>query len=93
MNLNIGEHWEEYLKHHVETGRYNSASEIIRESLRLHEEQQKLLEIRRQDLADDINAGIASLERGEGTDGPEFMKNLRRINRERGQGRGHQAGL
>lgn len=87
MNLNIGEHWEAYLKRLVETGRYNSASEIIRESLRLHEEDQRLLEIRRQELAKDINAGIASLERGEGVDGLEFMENLLRTNRGRSRRR------
>jgi antitoxin ParD1/3/4 len=85
MNLNLGEHWEAYVRQHVETGRYNSASEIIRESLRLHEEAQSLLENRRQALAHDINKAIASFENGETVDGPAFMKGLRQINADRQQ--------
>jgi antitoxin ParD1/3/4 len=83
MNLNLGEHWEAYVRRHVETGRYNSASEIVRESLRLHEEAQNVLEMRRKDLSDAINKGLTAYDNGDSVDGPTFMQELRQINANR----------
>jgi len=35
MNVSIGERWEEFVANIVAQGRYGSASEVVREGLRL----------------------------------------------------------
>jgi len=59
MNVSIGEHWEKFIEQQVNSGRYASASEVVREGLRLVE-QHKEYEIRRQELRDMLNASIES---------------------------------
>ena len=57
MNVSIGDRWETYIEALLKDGRYASASEIVREGLRLVEEREQKL----QALRDTINA---SIERG-----------------------------
>lgn len=57
MNVSIGKRWEAFVDAAVESGRYGSASEVIREGLRLVEEREAKL----QALRDTLNA---SIERG-----------------------------
>jgi antitoxin ParD1/3/4 len=47
MNVSLGERWESFVATAVEEGRYGSASEVVREGLRLVEEREaKLLALR-----------------------------------------------
>jgi antitoxin ParD1/3/4 len=62
MNVSIGERWEGFVESIVKSGRYNSASEVVREGLRLVEER----EARLRALCETLNASIA--EGGPGTD-------------------------
>jgi antitoxin ParD1/3/4 len=55
MNVSIGERWEDYVAALLKTGRYGSASEIIREGLRLVEER----EVKLAALRETIEAAIA----------------------------------
>ena len=58
MNVSIGERWEGFVETVVKSGRYASASEVVREGLRLVEEREaKLLALR-----DMLNASIAQGE-------------------------------
>lgn len=57
MNVSIGTRWEGFVEAIVKTGRYGSASEVVREGLRLVEEREAKL----QALRDTLNA---SIERG-----------------------------
>ena len=57
MNVSIGKRWEGFVDSVLKTGRYGSASEVVREGLRLVEER----EARLQSLRDTLNA---SIERG-----------------------------
>ena len=42
-SISLGEHWEQFIKSEVNTGRYGSACEVIRDALRhLESQQQKL---------------------------------------------------
>ncbi len=45
MNVSLTPQLEELVRHKVETGLYNSASEVVREALRLLEERDRLKEI------------------------------------------------
>ena len=53
MNVSIGEHWEKFVETAVREGRYGSASEVVREGLRLVEEREAKLKV----LREEINAG------------------------------------
>lgn len=56
MNVSIGERWQGFVDNVVKTGRYGSASEVVREGLRLVEEREAKL----QALRDTLNASIAA---------------------------------
>ena len=54
MNVSVGERWETFVESVVKTGRYGSASEGVREGLRLVEEREAKLNA----LRDHLNAAI-----------------------------------
>jgi antitoxin ParD1/3/4 len=55
VNVSIGARWEEFVSSIVAAGRYGSASEVVREGLRLVEEREAKL----QALRETIEASIA----------------------------------
>ncbi|MEO1642488.1 MAG: type II toxin-antitoxin system ParD family antitoxin [Pseudomonadota bacterium] len=61
-SLSLSPHFEAYIKKQVESGRYASASEVIRDALREHEARQEKLEKLRAHLKE----GSDQIERGEG---------------------------
>jgi antitoxin ParD1/3/4 len=54
----IGEHFEAFVQELIASGRYTSASEIMRDGLRLLEEQQQLYQIRLEALRKEIEKGL-----------------------------------
>jgi antitoxin ParD1/3/4 len=60
MNVSIGDRWEEFVERAVKSGRYNSASEVVREGLRLVEEREAKLQALRQTLDASIAEGGAA---------------------------------
>jgi len=73
VNVNLTPQLGRFVHRKVTTGRYNSASEVVREALRLLEQQEKMRAAQLGELRRRIDEGVASLDRGEGTDGDEFM--------------------
>ena len=57
MNVSIGERWEDFVDRIVRAGRYGSASEVVREGLRLVEEREAKLQALRAMLDASIAAG------------------------------------
>ena len=57
MNVSIGERWEGFVESVVRRGRYGSASEVVREGLRLVEERDVKLQALRATLAASIATG------------------------------------
>ncbi len=55
MNVSVGKHWEEFIDGLVKSGRYGSASEVMREGLRQVEAREAKLRA----LKDTIEASIA----------------------------------
>ncbi|PKM19799.1 MAG: type II toxin-antitoxin system ParD family antitoxin [Gammaproteobacteria bacterium HGW-Gammaproteobacteria-15] len=51
-SLSLGEHWEVFIKNEVSSGRYGSASEVVRDALRAMEERKSKLEALRVHLAE-----------------------------------------
>jgi antitoxin ParD1/3/4 len=57
MNVSIGDRWEGFVEGAVKSGRYASASEVVREGLRLVEEREAKLQALRETLAASIAGG------------------------------------
>ena len=57
MNVSIGERWQEFVDRVVKDGRYGSASEVVREGLRLVEEREAKLAALRATLDASIAQG------------------------------------
>ncbi len=58
-SLTLGKHWESFIKEKVSNGRYGSASELVRDSLRLLEERDVKLETLRSALIEGEESGTA----------------------------------
>jgi antitoxin ParD1/3/4 len=50
-SLSLGEHWEVYIKNEISSGRYGSASEVVRDALRAMEERKIKIDALRSHLA------------------------------------------
>ncbi len=86
MNVSLGNKWEDFVDTKVKSGDFQTASEVLREGLRLLEEKDLLKRISVSSLAElekKLLAGLASLERGEGIEGEAAFKRLRQRARER----------
>ena len=71
----LGAHFEGFIKKQVNSGRYASASEVVRDSLRLLEEQDAMRQARLDALRSEIDHGIAS---GPGIPARQAFANARR---------------
>ena len=60
-SLSLGDHWEVFIKNEISSGRYGSASEVVRDALRNLEERKAKLEALRTHLGE----GAAQAQRGE----------------------------
>ncbi|MBS0455365.1 MAG: type II toxin-antitoxin system ParD family antitoxin [Proteobacteria bacterium] len=70
----LGDHFENFVRQQIESGRYESASEVIRDGLRLLEEQVTSKQAKLESLRKQIQAGIDS---GPGRPLPEVRASLR----------------
>ncbi len=77
MNVSLTQELEKLVQEKVQSGMYYSASEVIREALRLLQERDELRRQRIQAAREQINRGIEQLDRGDGIDGVEFFDNLK----------------
>jgi len=59
MNVSLGERWEGFVQAALKSGRYGSASEVVREGLRLVEEREARLLALRETLDASIQRGGA----------------------------------
>ena len=57
MNVSIGPRWEKFVEEVVQEGRYGSASEVVREGLRLVEERETKLSALRETIQKSIEGG------------------------------------
>ena len=58
MNVSIGQHWEKFVDALVKSGRYGSASEVIRAALRMVEAREEKLEQLRRSLKAAIDEDV-----------------------------------
>ena len=76
MNVSLTPELEKMVQGKVQTGRYNSASEVVREALRLMDERDQVKEMHKEELRKKIAAGLKSLEEGRFSDGEEFFAQM-----------------
>jgi antitoxin ParD1/3/4 len=65
MNVSLTPELERLVNDKVATGLYTSASEVVREALRLFKEQDDIRFVTLQELKRDIAAGLDQLDRGQ----------------------------
>jgi antitoxin ParD1/3/4 len=62
MNISLTPQLQDLVKRKVDSGLYGSASEVVREALRLLEERDRLQAMRLEELREEIRRGLASGE-------------------------------
>lgn len=60
MNVNLTPQLEDLVRSKVASGLYTSASEVVREALRLMDEQDRLRQAKLEQLRSDVRQGLAS---------------------------------
>jgi len=86
MNVSLTPELEKLIQKKVDSGRYTSASEVVREALRLLEKKDQHAAERDKALKAfqaEMDRRIAELDRGEGIDGEEALAQFRAHTRER----------
>lgn len=81
LNVSLTPELEALVSRWVASGRYQSASEVIRQGLRLLQEQELSREAALDRLRNQINLGLDQAERGELLDGEEVFEELERRSR------------
>lgn len=77
MNVSLTPKLRKLVNEKVKSGLYQSASEVMREALRLLEERDEVRRLRLEELKRKIAKGIAQADRGEFVDGEEVFRELR----------------
>jgi antitoxin ParD1/3/4 len=65
-NINLTEHFNEFVERQVSSGRYSNASEIVREALRLLEEQEQVRKAKLKALRQAVKQGFDEIDQGRG---------------------------
>ena len=77
MNVFLTPEMEQFVKHLVESGMYPSENEVIRQGVRLMQEQYEVYKFRLADLRKEIGLGLEQAENGQLLDSEEVFKRLR----------------
>jgi antitoxin ParD1/3/4 len=83
MNVSLTPELEQFVSAKVESGRYNSASEVVREALRLLEENDSARAAQLAQFNDELGRRLAALDRGETVDPATARARLRRKSEQR----------
>jgi antitoxin ParD1/3/4 len=83
MNVSLTPELDKFVSAKVESGRYNSASEVIREALRLLEEHERARAVQLAAFNQELGARLASLDRGEFAEPDAVRKRLEQRSRTR----------
>jgi antitoxin ParD1/3/4 len=83
MNVSLSLELEKFVSAKVGSGRYNSASEVVREALRLLKERDSARAAQLAEFNGELGRRLASLDRGETVDPAEALARLKRESGER----------
>ena len=76
LNVSLTPELDKFVQERVVTGRYQTASEVIREGLRLLEQQEQAREATLSALKGKLKRAASQAERGEVVDGEKFIDKL-----------------
>jgi antitoxin ParD1/3/4 len=83
VNISLTPELGTFLRSRVKSGRYQTTSEVVREALRLLQQQEKEREEGLKELKAKLKRGAAQAERGELLDSDEVFEELRQLIAER----------
>ena len=83
MNVSLTPALEKFVADKVQSGRYTSASEVVREALRLSEQHEISRETQLKAFNEELDRRIAALDRGEFVDAETIKAELAAKSRER----------
>jgi antitoxin ParD1/3/4 len=87
MNVSLTPELEKFVSAKVESGRYNSASEVVREALRLLEEHDQARASQIAEFNQELGRRLASLGRGEAVSSAEARSRLKSKSEQRRRAR------
>lgn len=83
MNVSLTPELEEFVAGKVASGRYTSASEVVREALRLLEDHERSRAARLEEFNRELQKRIDAVDRGETVTAEEAREHFRRRSQER----------
>ncbi|MCE5230445.1 type II toxin-antitoxin system ParD family antitoxin [bacterium] len=86
MNISLPPALEKFVQDKVSSGQFSTASEVVRDGLRLLQEQDVIRKMRLEELRREVQIGIDEIERGEGivyNSIEEFAEDVKKRGRER----------
>ena len=78
MNVSLTPELEDFVSAKVQSGRYNSASEVVREALRLLEEHDQVRAAESAKFNGELGGRLAAIDRGETIDPAQARARMRR---------------
>jgi len=76
LNVSLTPSLSRFVENRLRSGKYQTASEVVREALRLLEAKDRAPVESVEELKREIEIGLAQLRRGEGVDGETFFRRL-----------------
>jgi antitoxin ParD1/3/4 len=83
MNVSLTPELEKLVAAKVKSGRYTSASEVVREALRLLEREEKSREAQIREFNRELQARMDAMDRGEYVTSEEFEREMREMSAQR----------
>jgi len=83
LNVSLTRELERFVEERVASGLYQTASEVVREGLRLLEEREATRQAALEELRRHVAVGIEQADRGEFLDGDEVFEELKRLSAQR----------
>jgi antitoxin ParD1/3/4 len=83
VNVSLTPELEKFVQTRVASGRYQTASEVVREGLRLLEEREHERDLAMRALRAKIGRGIEQADRGEFLEGEAVFEEIRQLSRRR----------
>jgi antitoxin ParD1/3/4 len=83
LNVSLTHELERFVEERVASGLYQTASEVVREGLRLLEEREAARQTALEELRRHVAVGIEQADRGEFLDGDEVFEELKRLSAQR----------
>ena len=87
MNVSLTSELEEFVNAKVQSGRYTSASEVVREALRLLEEHDQARSLQLPSFSQELGRRLESLDRGEHVSAQEVRERLKAKSEQRKKSR------